>query len=589
MPEFRPTSAYWASVIIASCLLSLPALVFNGPRWYPYLFLFKWTVAFGVLAYVFGWFIFAYVTDRYGIVLTTLDFAWLTFALLLTLQPLVIPVCSIHEWSRNWFFFASMGASIFVLHNMPIDRGLPVILRGISIAGVLSAVFGFVQVSRWNGRIPFILDTSMHPGRFVGNTGLDNLLGAYLALAVLAELWLLLYRQKKDSGKTAKTGFSMIFSLFLIVINTIGIWRAASRSAFLACILGAVVLFCSFRPDVKLLRKAAVALTLLMFSFIALVWFTPDIFSVARRDMTGLFSAETLSVQKEGRFAIWCISLEMIRTAPILGVGLGNYKWNYMDAMASYRDKAQLSPRYTYWAHNEYLQWLAETGAVGTVILLGILLCALRLCLKRGQDDPFIVRPWVLASLTALMVDSCFSRPFHHADTAFMLPFALALISRLNPQPLTLVRRFRILFGGTALAVTAVGIILFVQMYSNQAYFGEYFYNKFSFSLSPSKERESVWQPFFLRDAALTLTARENYVRTGFDDDKEQNQRDAIRLLERCFAEQPRYDELNKLMLLYQLRGETISGERYLKYYPPEERQKFLESRFDGSYMEDSD
>lgn len=96
-----------------------------------------------------------------------------------------------------------------------------------------------------------------------------------------------------------------------------------------------------------------------------------------------------------------------------------------------------------------------------------------------------------------------------------------------------------------------------------------------------------MWQPFLLRDAFLQLIARENYIRTRLEGDEECNQQDAIRLLERCFATQPRYEELNKLMLLYQRRGETARGEPYLKYYSPEERKKFRDGRFDGTYMED--
>jgi hypothetical protein len=41
------------------------------------------------------------------------------------------------------------------------------------------------------------------------------------------------------------------------------------------------------------------------------------------------------------------------------------------------------------------------------------------------------------------------------------------------------------------------------------------------------------------------------------------------------------------LMLIYQKRGELEEGRRYFKYYPPEEREKFLNGQFDGRYMLD--
>ena len=581
--EMPSSWAFRGTVILASCLLSLPVLVFNGPTWYPYIFLFKWSLVFGVVAYAFGFCAFLYMTGRCGVSLSFLEIAWLTLALFLAFQPFFIPLRSVHEWVRNWFFFASMGAAIFVLRNLPIDRALPFILQGITLVGAVSTLLGFLQVSPWNGHFPFVLDVSRHPGRFVGNTGLDNLLGAYLAFAIAAGFWLLFYAQKK--GMKGRTFSSL--TLALIAVNAVGLWRAAARSAFAACLLGLVVLFFSFRPSIQLLGKMLVVLLLLSSLLIFALSIAPSIFSVARRDMSQLFSAETLSRKKEGRFVIWDISWEMIRTAPVLGVGLGNYKWHYLDAMAAYRDKTEIPPRYTYWAHNEYLQWLAETGIVGVLLLACLLAYALGLSLRYAGEDSCFVRPWIFASLTILAVDSCFSRPFHHVETAFILPFALALLSRSGSHSLRLKRSLRLVMGGAALAVTALGLVLFAQVYSCQAYPGKYLSDDLQISFPPSEEGERVWQPFLLRDAFLQLIAKENYVRTRLEGDEERNQHDAIRLLERCFATQPRYEELNKLMLLYQRRGEAARGEPYLKYYPAEERQKFREGRFDGTYMED--
>jgi len=320
---------------------------------------------------------------------------------------------------------------------------------------------------------------------------------------------------------------------------------------------------------------------------------SPEVLQVERRDMSRLFTPDTLSVDQEGRWSIWLTSWEMIKSAPILGVGLGNYKWNYMDALSVSRETyPQISPKYTFWAHNEYLQWIAETGAIGGILFFSLLIYCIVLCLRGIKRDinqnnekrTFLI--WSLAALAVLMVDSCFSRPFHHVDTAFTLPLALAMISRLEAKPVELTSRIRCGVSGAILVFSLSGFFLFLQYFQGQNFLGKYFYNDQYITLTSAEERERYKYPLFLEDAYLQLMARENYNRTLLNfGDAEQNYLDAIRLLARCFETQPGYEELNRLMLIYQRRGNTDEARRYFKYYPPEERENFLAGRFDGKYM----
>jgi hypothetical protein len=186
------------------------------------------------------------------------------------------------------------------------------------------------------------------------------------------------------------------------------------------------------------------------------------------------------------------------------------------------------------------------------------------------------------------MADSCFSRPFHHVDTAFTLSLALAVISRLSSDPVELSPKKRWGVSGAVIALSLSGVILFTQSFQGQDYLGEYFYDNVYFTLVSSEEREQREHPLLLEDAYLQLTARENYRRSLLPfKNAEQNDLDAIRLLSRYFETQPRYEELNLLMLLYQKRGEFEEAKRYFKYYPPEEREKILRGEFTGRYMLD--
>ncbi|MDR1731739.1 MAG: O-antigen ligase family protein [Synergistaceae bacterium] len=582
----RPFSHYPA-FFTAAALAALPVAVFNGRGWYPPVDFYKWTLVFFVVAYGVGAAAFSSLRET-GVQVTRMELAWLVLVMLAGLQPFFVPLRSLHEWLRNLYFFAALGGAVIVLRNLPIDGVLPGILRAVAATGGLSVIFGCVQNFLPDLRLPFILDASGASDRFLGNTVLDNILGAYLALAAVAGLWLLLYGPR---GRGRFCAAIRGYDFFVWVLSAVGLWKTGSRSAFIACFIGLFVLWaaCGFvfaKKNLKLLLTAVLLVACVAFA-------APEVLRVERRDMSKLLNLDGFSAKYEGRWAIWLTSWEMIKNAPMLGTGLGNFKWNYLDALAAFREKYDLEPRYTFWAHNEYLQWIAETGIVGGALFFSLLLYGAGLGLRglkrarNGHDrEKVSLLSWSMAALAVLMADSCFSRPMHHVDTAFTLPLALGMISRLEASPLRLSFRSRAAVSGAIIVLSLSGIIFLTQSFQGRRYLGKYFYEPFYLSTRSSRERESRKPPFLIEDAFLRLTARENYNRTLIPlEDAEQNDRDALRLLRRCVETQPAYEELNLLMLLCQKRGDIREGRRYFKYYPPKEREKFLEGRFDGKYM----
>ena len=576
---------YFLAFSVASVLTALPVLVFNARGGYPSIEFFKWVLTFPIVAYGTGAAVFMFLAKRGDIRFTRIELAWLAIVLILAIQPLVLPVRSIHEWVRNAYFFAALGGAVFVLRNLPIDRALPGILRFITVTGGVSTLFGFMQNLAPGVRFPFILDTTRLPGRFLGNTTLDNLLGVYLALAIIAGAWLLL--NSAQAGKL--TPIVKAFDFLLLVFNSAGMWKTGSRSAFLACLAGVAALLAFSRSRPGLLKKCVMAMAAIAALAACVMFVAPGVLRVERKDMTRLFARDVLSTRYEGRYSIWLTTLEMIKTAPLFGVGLGNYKWNYLDALSVSREVYTLRPRYTYWAHNEYLQWIAETGMIGGILFFSLLIYCVGLGLRgiRSEtDEKKQCLVWSIAALAVLMVDSCFSRPLHHVETAFTTSLALAVISRLKAASVELPRKISLGVSGVMLLLSLSGVILFSQSFQGQAYLGKYFYSGLYIVGSPSEVREAYKKPFLLEDAYLQLTARENYNMTLFGlGDAEKRQLDAIRLLAQYFETQPRYAELNRLMLLYQKRGDIEEARSYFKYYPPDERQRFLEGRFTGRYM----
>lgn len=80
------------------------------------------------------------------------------------------------------------------------------------------------------------------------------------------------------------------------------------------------------------------------------------------------------------RRAYWQAAGTTIGRSPLLGVGLDNYQ----DFYPQDKPETQTETRY---AHNDYLQILAETGIVGGVAFAALLVFALRRALSRGEPS----------------------------------------------------------------------------------------------------------------------------------------------------------------------------------------------------------
>ena len=132
----------------------------------------------------------------------------------------------------------------------------------------------------------------------------------------------------------------------------------------------------------------------------------------------------------EFRYYHWCNSLMMIKDHPILGVGLGNWRFNYplyykslaKDPLFNY----QMQVRKT---HNDYLQLAAECGI--PALCLFLLLWGRQFYLLRyatvESDDGEDWRLPLLASLLAFSVIMFFSFPMQMAYSRMFCFFLLAL------------------------------------------------------------------------------------------------------------------------------------------------------------------
>lgn len=409
--------------------LGLPNIIFSGLYWYDTLHIMKWMVSLvpvGLLCLWGGCRILLYYPKRLSFSLDPFGVLWGVLLLYITLQPFWIDFSSWPTYVKEWIFFASLFGLYVILHQLSgswWNRWLKWIILLAGANASCNAVFAELQQRGLAGVAPFIMNVNM----YIGNTGQMNMFGLWCAIGVFGciHLWIS-GAFRKGNGKTSF--WSWINALFLVV-SFWGLWNSTSRSAILSLVVGLFFLALGYwRGGVRPPRRILVGILLLALIPMLLS------FSFGRGATLAVKSLEVVKETQSiaGRDSIWATALTMISQHPLKGVGLGHFKWNYLESQKEMFRRFDSMPfRYTYWAHNEIFQWFAETGFVGGTLLLGGVLfwfVSFLGALRTGKALPSWAI-WANGLLCLFWFNALWTRPFHRIEDALWLAFAFALSS----------------------------------------------------------------------------------------------------------------------------------------------------------------
>jgi hypothetical protein len=278
------------------------------------------------------------------------------------------------------------------------------------------------------------------PGNYIGNTAQQEMLGLWTAMAVFN--CVLLHVHYAGEWKTEKLSRMLLpLNLLVMSLNAWGLWNTTSRGGILAFMVGFVVIIIACLSG-KLWRAAVHILALfgVVLAFLGLVIAANSIGGASR---AGMLAQKMLDMAVNpgtfgDRIAIWRVSGEVFLAHPVAGVGLGHYKWHFLDGQRLLYEKSPelLNDRtykwqFTYWAHNEYLQWLCETGLIGSIPLLALGIWWLYLFLKAivSRRRMTFEAMWGVGMVFLLFFDAMFSRPFHRIENAVWMSLAFAQIN----------------------------------------------------------------------------------------------------------------------------------------------------------------
>ncbi len=205
------------------------------------------------------------------------------------------------------------------------------------------------------------------------------------------------YDLKKNTAK--------VFSVCLTLLIMINLFFTYSRGAWLAFFMVCLLLVV-FIPSRKIKWTFIPMLTFFLCAIIA---------------VPALRERAMFIFQKGGdaqRFRFWGIAINMFKTSPIIGCGLGLF----MDNFAKY---SQSHPQYT---HNCYLQLLAETGILGLGAFLWFIGNVLVTGLKRirRQLDTLVLA--LLAAFAGFLVHAFFDTQLYSLKLSVLFWLLTALL-----------------------------------------------------------------------------------------------------------------------------------------------------------------
>jgi O-antigen ligase len=364
-------------------------------------------------------------------------------------SPLNLPVLSFMVvcvlsvlWSNSPFvslkslpLFLAGPLLYFIVNNNIINRKQKInrILNVLLFVGTLFGIYGILQ---YNGiDFPFWIK-NLGRNKVFGLFGNVNYFAEYLIIPLPIAI-ALFFVSKNKINKILLSISILAMGGTLIATFTRGTYLGLGISIIFMFILYLIIRGKNFIKEHKKIFIFILALIILITFLFALPNPLNKSGTVISK-IKGRISIARLSNEFSfgRRIAIWKFTGMIIEDHPLLGSGLGTFKYNSLNYQAKFFDQGENRSLYPYGiadkAHNEYLQLWAELGIIGLGafiwIIISFFICGAKL-LKKTKDnykEGLIIG--LMGGIIAVLVEGLFGFPLHQPATIVLFWLALALI-----------------------------------------------------------------------------------------------------------------------------------------------------------------
>lgn len=272
-------------------------------------------------------------------------------------------------WLELVKFLAYLSAFVVAALVSDLRRNRSVLVRVLILLGLVEAGYGIVQyLTGWQKIFTYTkkYDLEEATGTFINRNHyaghLELVFPFVLAAAFYAfNKWA---SRRQAFGRTAEgeerssAALQLFFYLFLLTLLAVAMVFSRSRAGILVTLL--TITFLSVLAQLKVRRKGWL-LGMLGFLGVVVIYGT----WIGLGPVLARFEkmSDPAYLTLEGRFAIWSDTVRLIRDFPLFGSGLGTFEIVYRQYQTTLVENSVDH------AHNDYLEFAANTGFIGTAVL----------------------------------------------------------------------------------------------------------------------------------------------------------------------------------------------------------------------------
>ena len=370
---------------------------------------------------------------------------------LISLSYSTLPLIGIVDFGT----FAIALLFCLLVANIPceyesLQKGIQDWLKIIGVIVALLCLYQYVDFLLYGQKTEILIPYLLPPGsiRVNGVYGQSNMTALLLCLSIIAFLSGYISRKNITSSFNKNLYDAGLFTVSLAFILT------GSRAGYLSLILTSIIfIFLILRKSnyypVSLFKKPFLIIAIAF--FVTLVPVASDIIPSANTHV---------AISVDARFFFWMDSILTFKDFPILGAGLDHFKVFLPSHARQAHDILGFieygSMGYSDWAHNEYLQILAESGIIGFLCLSVFLILFFHLMFKevlykKNQDTD---RTCLFLMTIPFFNQGMFSWPFRHP--ALLCIFFLILGALLVKTP-----AFRVTLSSFSKTIIMVILVVF--------------------------------------------------------------------------------------------------------------------------------
>jgi Lipid A core - O-antigen ligase and related enzymes len=332
-----------------------------------------------------------------------------------------------HATWRNILLFLSYVAFGFVVSkSFRTERRVKILIIPALAVSLFEATYGIYQylLDIKNTAYPDVISAT---GTFVNRNHFAGFLEMCIPLALGYIMSLSEWHESRPKSFIKRLVSSdnlpkRVLLLFLLGIMLLALVLSKSRMGIFSAFLSMVFFYIAY-SSLKETKTSKVWMLLFVLAVAVFYGLWIGLYSVFERFLR-------IEAEAPGRTLVWKDMLNMIRDFPIFGTGFGTFGYVY----PLYKESMERAVVYTY-AHNDYLQLIAETGILGSFSLLAALILFISSSLRtlshlsqEGDYFRFFLVLGALSGIVSIMIHSLADFNLHIPSNALYFAFLIGFL-----------------------------------------------------------------------------------------------------------------------------------------------------------------